>query len=58
MQYGKRNHVSGVEIKCKELRELRNRWKSGLSGRVYAFADLRSTGTRKPCEHHPELLGR
>ncbi len=45
----KRNHVIPVRLNARELRELEEQVeKSGLSrGRVYAFADLRSTGTRK-----------
>ena len=45
----KRNHVIPVRLNARELRELEEQVekKRTESGRVYAFADLRSTGTRK-----------
>ena len=45
----KRNHVIPVRLKCKGSQGTggAGRKKRSEPGRVYAFADLRSTGTRK-----------
>ena len=45
----KRNHVIPVRLKCKGTQGIGGTGgkKRTESGRVYAFADLRSTGTRK-----------